>query len=237
MFPLDKIELPPYQKDDLSDVPPAGVKFARPEGDHKAIIDSGRWKEAVQGYLAAIAYTDMNIGRLLDAYDKSPHKDNTLIVFWCDHGWHLGEKDHWRKFALWEAATRSPMLWVVPGMTKPGSICERTVDFMSIYPTLMDLCGIPKPAHVEGPSIQPLLQNPAAPWEQNAMTTYQFNNHGVRSEGWRYIRYANGDEELYNEALDPEKPGRRPAVRRHQSRTRQDHARHQPGRHRRQWRR
>jgi arylsulfatase A-like enzyme len=204
MFPVDKVELPPYLKDDLADVPPAGVKFARPEGDHKNIVESGRWKEAIQGYLAAIAYTDMNIGRLLDAYDKSPIKDNTIIVFWCDHGWHLGEKDHWRKFALWEATTRAPLLWVVPGMTRPGSICERTVDFMSIYPTLMDLCGIPTPAHVEGKSIKSLLQNPTAPWEQPAMTTYQFNNHAVRNEGWRYIRYANGEEELYNEAIDPE---------------------------------
>ncbi|MBX7209277.1 MAG: sulfatase [Verrucomicrobiaceae bacterium] len=204
MFPADKIDLPPYLKDDLADVPPSGVKMARPEGDHANIVASGRWKEAIQGYLAAIAYTDMNIGRLLDAYDKSACKDNTIIVFWCDHGWHLGEKDHWRKFALWENTTRAPLLWVVPGVTKPGSVCERTVDFMTIYPTLMDLCGIPAPAHVEGKSIKSLLQNPAAPWEQNAMTTYLFNNHAVRSEGWRYIRYANGEEELYNEALDPE---------------------------------
>ncbi|MBL9132811.1 MAG: sulfatase-like hydrolase/transferase, partial [Verrucomicrobiaceae bacterium] len=149
------------------------------------------------------AYTDMNIGRLLDAYDKSPHKDNTIIVFWCDHGWHLGEKHHWRKFALWEEATRAPLLWVVPGLTKPGGICERTVDFMSIYPTLMDVCGIPKPAHLEGVSIKPLLADPAAAWTTPALTTHGFNNHGIRNEGWRYIRYANGEEELYNEAIDP----------------------------------
>ncbi len=203
MFPLEGIQLPPYKEDDLADIPPAGVKMAKPEGDHKDILDSGRWKEAIQGYLAAIAYTDMNIGRLLDAFDKSPHKDNTIIVFWCDHGWHLGEKHHWRKFALWEEATRAPLLWVVPGLTKPGSVCERTVDFMSIYPTLMDVCGLPKPTHLDGQSIKPLLANPTAPWEQPAMTTHGFSNHGVRNEGWRYIRYENGDEELYNEATDP----------------------------------
>lgn len=202
-FPAAEIKLPPYKEDDLADIPPAGVAMAKPEGDHKDILDSGRWKEAIQGYLAAIAYTDMNIGRLLDAYDKSPHKDNTIIVFWCDHGWHLGEKHHWRKFALWEEATRAPLLWVVPGLTKPGSICERTVDFMSIYPTLMDVCGLPRPAHLEGPSIKPLLADATAAWDQPAMTTYKFNNHAVRNEGWRHIRYANGDEELYNEATDP----------------------------------
>lgn len=203
LHPLDQIELPPYQKDDLGDVPPAGVKMARPEGDHAAIVESGRWKEAIQGYLAAGSFCDMLIGRLIDALDRSAYKDNTIIVFWGDHGWHLGEKDHWRKFALWEEATRAPLLWVAPGVTKANSVCERTVDFMSIYPTLMDLCGIPTPAHVEGKSIKPLLENPAAPWEQPALTTYGFMNHGVRSEGWRYIRYANGDEELYNEAVDP----------------------------------
>lgn len=203
MFPLETIQLPPYKQDDLADIPPSGVAMAKPDGDHQAILDSGRWKEAVQAYLASTAYTDMNIGRLLDAYDKSPHKDNTIIVFWCDHGWHLGEKHHWRKFALWEEATRAPLLWAVPGLTKPGSICERTVDFMSIYPTLMDLCGIPKPAHLDGVSIMSLLQNPAAAWDIPAMTTYKFNNHAVRDEGWRHIRYANGEEELYNEVRDP----------------------------------
>ena len=203
MFPLESIKLPPYKEDDLADIPEAGLAMARPQGDHKAMLDSGRWKEAVQAYLATIAYTDMNIGRLLDAYDKSPHKDNTIIVFWCDHGWHLGEKHHWRKFALWEESTRAPLLWAVPGLTKPGSVCERTVDFMSIYPTLMDLCGIPKPAHLDGVSIKPLLANPTAAWDTPAVTTYKYDNHAVRNEGWRLIRYANGEEELYNEAADP----------------------------------
>lgn len=203
MFPLESIQLPPYLADDLSDVPPAGVKMAKPEGDHKAIVEAGRWKEAVQAYLATIAYADMNIGRLLDAFEKSAYKDNTIIVLWGDHGWHLGEKNHWRKFALWEEATRTPFIWVAPGVTKPGSVCDRTVDFMSIYPTLCDLVGIVRPAHVEGHSLKPLLADPKAVWEQPALTTYLFNNHSVRSEGWRYIRYANGDEELYDETKDP----------------------------------
>ena len=95
------------------------------------MVKSGRWKEAIQGYLAAGSYCDMNIGRLMDAFDRSDIRDNTIIVFWCDHGWHLGEKDHWRKFALWEEATRSPLIWVVPGLTKPGTVCDRTVDFMT----------------------------------------------------------------------------------------------------------
>lgn len=204
LHPLDKIELPPYQKDDLSDVPPAGIKMANPKGDHAKMVESGRWKESVQAYLAAATFADAMIGRLIEALDKSAYKDNTIIVFWCDHGWHLGEKDHWRKFALWENTTRSPLLWSVPGLTKPNSVCERTVDFMSIYPTLCELCDIPIPKHVEGPSIKSLLADPKSIWEKPALTTYRYNNHAVRDEEWRYIRYANGDEELYNEKMDPE---------------------------------
>ena len=142
-------------------------------------------------------------GRLLDAFEKSEYRNNTIICLWGDHGWHLGEKEHWRKFALWEEATRAPLIWVVPGLTKPNSVCDRTVDFMTIFPTLTDVCGLPTPAHVEGKSIKALLTNPKAAWDQPGVTTYHYKNHAVRTEGWRYIRYANGDEELYDEAADP----------------------------------
>jgi iduronate 2-sulfatase len=203
MYPLDKIQLPTILENDLNDIPPAGVKMAKPQGDHAAILASGRWKEAVQGYLAAITFCDTMIGRLLDGFDKSPYKDNTVIILWSDHGWHLGEKEHWRKFALWEEATRAPFLIAAPGVTKAGGVCERTVDYMSIYPTVCDLAGIPIPKHVEGPSLRPLLENPAAKWDRPAMTTHGYKNHAVRTEEWRYIRYEDGSEELYNEKADP----------------------------------
>jgi arylsulfatase A-like enzyme len=203
LHPLAEIELPPHRDDDLDDVPPAGVKMAGPDVDHARILESGRWKEAVQGYLAAISYADAMIGRLLDALDQSAYAGDTVVVLWGDHGWHLGEKKHWRKFALWEEATRAPLIWVVPGVTKPGGVCDRTVDFMSLYPTLAELGGIPIPAHVQGRSIRELLVDPKAPWELPAVTTFGFQNHAVRSEGWRYIRYADGGEELYDESADP----------------------------------
>ena len=203
MFPLDKIELPPHIKNDLDDIPPAGVRMAKPQGDHAAILKADKWKEAVQAYLAAIAYTDMNIGRLIDALDRSPYRDNTIILLWGDHGWHLGEKEHWRKFALWEEATRAPLIWVAPGVTRPGTVCERTVDFLSIYPTLLELCGLPVPKHIEGPSIKKLLADPKAAWDRAALTTHGFQNHAVRTAQWRYIRYADGSEELYDEGKDP----------------------------------
>ncbi|MES2694976.1 MAG: sulfatase [Verrucomicrobiota bacterium] len=203
MFPLASIKLPPHLANDLDDVPPSGKRMAKPDGDHAAMVESGRWKEAVQAYLATIAYMDMNLGRLLDAFEKSAYRDNTVIVFWGDHGWHLGEKSHWRKFALWEEATRAPLIWSVPGVTKAGTKCDRPVDFMSIYATLADVCGFAKPAHVEGVSIRPLLANANAAWTTPAVTTYKYKNHTVRTSDWRYIRYENGDEELYDERKDP----------------------------------
>ena len=211
LFPIESIILPPYLKGDIDDLPAAGRHMAKwagtllpkPDGDHAAIIGRNKWKEAIQGYLAASAFVDAQVGRILDAYEQSKHRDNTIICLWSDHGWHLGEKDHWRKFSLWEEGTRSPLYWVVPSVTKPGSVCDRPIDFMSLYPTLTDLCGVPTPKHVEGVSIQPLLADPKATWNMPAITTYLRNNHTIREEGWRYIRYADGGEELYDEQADP----------------------------------
>jgi len=203
LFPLDQIQLPPHLPDDLADVPPAGVKMAKPTGDHAAMLKSGRWKEAVQAYLATVAYCDYEVGRLIDALEKSPEKDNTIICLWSDHGWSLGEKEHWRKFALWEEPTRTVLIWRAPGVTPAGVRCDRPVDYSSIYPTTLALAGITIPSHAEGKDVSSLLRDPASVWSQPAITTYGRGNHAVRSDDWRYIRYANGDEELYHDAKDP----------------------------------
>lgn len=203
MFPLESIELPPHIDGDLDDVPPAGVRMARPDGDHAVMLKSGRWKEAVQAYLATIAFCDAQVGRLLDALEQSKYRDNTIICLWSDHGWSLGEKEHWRKFALWEEPTRTVFIWKVPGVTPAGVQSPRPVDFMSIYPTLCALTGVEKPQHVEGLDISPLLKNPNASWDTPALTTFHKDNHSFRSERWRYIRYADGSEELYNHVTDP----------------------------------
>ena len=202
-FPLDSIQLPPHLENDLADIPPSGVKMAGPQGDHAKFLKSGRWKAAIQSYLATCSYTDMNLGRLLDALEASPNNDNTIICLWSDHGWSLGEKEHWRKFALWEETTRTAFIWVVPGVTHPGTRSSRAVDLMSVYPTLCELTGIEKPAHVSGRSITPLLENPEADWNDPAITTHGRGNHSVKTETHRYIRYANGDEELYDVVADP----------------------------------
>ena len=208
LFPLESIKLPDVPAGDLDDIPPAGIKMARPQGDHAAIIESGRWKEAVQAYLATINFADAQLGRLLDALDKSPDKANTIVCLWSDHGWHLGEKQHWRKFALWEEATKAPMIWVVPGVTPINGICERPIDYMNIYPTLNDLCGLPAPKNprrqkLEGISMRALLLDPDSAWDRPALTTHGRNNHALRSQNFRYIRYADGGEELYDHRVDP----------------------------------
>lgn len=203
MYPLDSLKLPKTLETDLDDVPEPGRKMARPGGDHGTILKTDNWKHAVQAYLASITFADAMVGRVVKALEESPYAENTIIVLWGDHGWHLGEKQHWRKFALWEEATRAPLIMVAPGVTSPNSVCERTVDFMNIYPTLSELCGLPIPKHAEGVSMLPLLKSPTAKWDRPAITTHGRNNHAVRSERFRYIRYADGSEELYDHDADP----------------------------------
>ncbi|MEK7408899.1 MAG: sulfatase [Acidobacteriota bacterium] len=202
LYPPATVTLPNVKDDDLDDVPPIGRKFARPDGDHKKVIEHNQWRQAVQAYLASISFTDACIGRLLDAFDASPHAKNTAIVLWSDHGWHLGEKLHWRKFALWEEATHNVFMVVAPGVTAPGGRCDRSVSLMDIYPTLIDLCGLAPRKGLEGSNLLPLLRNPRASWDRPALTTYQRGNHSVRSERWRYIRYRDGTEELYDRQSD-----------------------------------
>jgi arylsulfatase A-like enzyme len=201
-YPLESIQLPTVLSNDLADVPAAGVAFARPNGVHATILQQGLWKDRVRAYLAAVSFADAQIGRLLDALDKSAHRDNTIIVFTSDHGWHLGEKEHWAKSALWRRATQVPFIWVVPGVTKPGTRSAHAVDLMSVYPTLCELAGVPVPKHADGVSIKPLLANPTAEWKQPALITHLRGNHAIVTADWRYIRYADGSEDLYNERND-----------------------------------
>ncbi len=203
MYPLDKIEVPKTLSTDLEDIPPAGIRMARPDRDHANVVKHDQWKKAVQAYLACITFMDAQVGRILDALDKSPYRDNTIVVFWSDHGWHLGEKEHWRKFALWEEATRVTLAIKVPGVTKPDGVCGRTVNLLDLYPTLVELCGLPKKDGLEGASLVPLLKDPNAKWDRPSITTHGRNNHALRTEKWRYIRYADGSEELYDHDADP----------------------------------
>ena len=208
-FPLASIRLPRVFNGDLHDVPKVGVRMARPERDHASVVEHGQWRHAVQAYLASVNFADDMIGQVLDALEESGRADSTVIVLWGDHGWHLGEKHHWRKFALWEEATRVPLLISapkgVPGLpegTRGGSVSPRPVNLLDVYPTLVELAGVEPQPGLDGQSLVPLLRNPELPWRPT-VTTYGRLNHAVRSEKFRYIRYADGSEELYDHRVDP----------------------------------
>ena len=211
MYPLDDVQLPPgYKEDDLDDLPTSG-KRAGPNRYFAHIRQQNQWKPAVQAYLASITYADAMLGRVLDSLENSKHKDNTIVVLWSDHGWHLGEKQHWQKFTTWRAATRVPLIVRVPrgapGLpdgTRAGSICSKPVNLLSLFPTLTELCGLPSKAGCDGPSIVPLLNNPHAAWPHISLTHAATpGTFGLSAEDWRYIRYSDGGEELYNITADP----------------------------------
>lgn len=203
MYPLADVKRPLVIPNDLDDVPPAGVKMAKREGDHQYVTKNNLWENAVQGYEASISFADAQIGRLLNALDKSKYKSTTIVVLFGDHGWNLGEKEHWRKFALWEETTHVPFIISAPGMVKPNSVCDRTVNLMDVYPTLIEMCGFPVRKGMEGVSIYPLLKNPKLQWNHHSVSTWGQNNHSVRTERWRYTRYSDGGEELYDHNIDP----------------------------------
>lgn len=202
-FPLDEIELPPgILANDRDDLPRGGLKEGL-DGDHEVIVGAGKWKEAVQAYLASMAYADAAIGELWDALQASPYKDNTLVILWGDHGWQFGEKERWRKFTLWSAGSQTTFIVVAPNAASSGQVCDVPVDLMTIYPTIVDLTGLPERAGIEGSSLAPLLDDCAADWTEPAMTTNGANNHALRIDNWSYLRHANGDEELYDRRTDP----------------------------------
>lgn len=206
LYPLDQIQLPPVREDDLTDLPKIALKRTNDSSSkHHLVQELDEWKKAIQGYLACISFADAQIGRLLDALDASPHKDNTIIVLWSDHGYHLGEKNHWHKRTLWERSVRVPYIIVAPGVTTPGTKNHAPVDLMSIYPTLLELAGLPPNPHIEnqGHSVLPLLKNAKADWPHYALCTHIRGNHSVRSRHYRYIRYQEGSEELYDHRSDP----------------------------------
>lgn len=208
-YPDSELVMPPRHPADMKDIPAGWLqvrdnKLWMWQGMLKAMADDERhYRQAVQADQASSTFADAQIGRLLDALDQTGASANTIIVLWSDHGYNLGEKEHWEKFALWEKATRVPLIVVAPGAAAPGARCERPVDLTALFPTLVDLAKLPPVPGLDGTSLQPLLANPSAERPIPALITYHRGNHAVRDEHWRYIRYANGDEELYDHRQDP----------------------------------
>ena len=201
-YPIESVALPRIKADDLDDIPSIGQDMARRTWQ-QWIIENDKWREAVQAYLASVSFADAMVGRLLTALGNGPHADRTVIVLWSDHGYHLGHKEHWEKFALWEQTTHVPLIVVEPQSTNAGKQCNRPASLLDIYPTLVDLCGLSALNNLEGKSLIPFLRDPATATDRAVVTTQGIENHAVRSQDWRYIRYADGTEELYDHRSDP----------------------------------
>jgi arylsulfatase A-like enzyme len=202
------------KENDLDDVPMiakviAGRKHTdnygrvKAEWSHQAIVDSALWKANIRAYLASITYADAQIGRVLDAWNNSEYAENSIIVLWGDHGWHLGEKQHWSKRTLWETGTRTPMIFASQKHFDAGITCETPVNLMDIFPTLIGLCDLPYRSDLDGLSLVPLMKNPDIPWDRAAVTIWGQNNVSVRTKDWRYIHYCDESKELYNHKTDP----------------------------------
>lgn len=201
--PEDKIFLPIVRDDDRSDTPEFSwyLHWKLPEPRLSWLKKANQWRPLVRAYLASTTFMDAQLGRVLDALDAAGVADNTIVVLWSDNGWHLGEKLITGKNTLWDRSTRLPLIFAGPGVARGGK-CVQPAEMLDIYPTLVELCGLPTKSGLEGHSLGPQLKDATAarPWP--AITTHNVGNHGIRTERWRYIRYADGSEELYDMQAD-----------------------------------
>lgn len=206
-----KIQLPPYRETDLDDLSPTGKRWAIEAitaGLHSTVVEHGEWENAVKAYLACTTFVDAQVGRLLEALDAGQYGENTIIVLWTDHGWHLGEKQHWGKWTGWERSTRVPLI-IVPSKRMAenypnlGQTCDAPVSLIDLYPTLMELCEVKAPDSLDGESLVRLLKHPDRSTARVVVTSFDPGNVSLRSERWRYLRYHDGSEELYDLKQDP----------------------------------
>ncbi|MEZ6123905.1 MAG: sulfatase [Planctomycetaceae bacterium] len=202
--PLETVQLPKVLATDRDDLSDHAIKLTlNPTAPrHEWMVSHNQWAQAVQAYLAATAFIDSLVGMLLDALKDSGAEQNTIVVLWSDHGFHLGEKQRWAKRTLWEETTRVPLIIKTPNLN-PGR-CDHPVGLIDLFPTLTDLCGLPEKQGLEGHSLTQLLRNPKTEWMHSAITTFGPGNDTVRTSRWRYIRYADHSEELYDHSTDPD---------------------------------
>jgi len=204
LYPNDDSVLPPFMKNDRNDTSRFSwyIHWKLPEPRHKFLVEANQWHNLVRSYLACTSFVDSQVGRVLNALKDSEYAENTIVVLWSDHGFHLGEKEITGKNTLWDRSARVPLIFAGPGVSTGGRVTS-PAELLDIYPTLIELTGLPARDDLEGHSLVPQLKQSDAPREWPAITTHNHDNHGVRSENWRYIRYADGSEELYDMRQDP----------------------------------
>ena len=204
LYPEESLLMPPILHGDRDDTPMFSwyLHWKLPEPRLSWLEQAGEDRSLVRAYLACISFTDAMVGRVLDALDEQGLADNTIVVLWSDHGYHCGEKEISGKNTLWDRSTRVPLIFAGPGL-KPGQRSPQPVELLDIYPTLIELCNLPNNPQLEGHSLTPQLAAPNAPRPWPAITSHNQGNHGIRTDRWRYIRYADGSEELYDMIGDP----------------------------------
>jgi len=203
MYPADLVKLPAIKANEREGVPPFAwyLHWKEPEPRLSWLQKNNQWRPLVRAYMASTTFMDSQVGRLLKALDETGRADNTIVVLWSDNGWHLGEKAITGKNSLWERSTHVPLVWRGPGIAR-GARCEHAVELMDMYPTLVELCGLPPRPGLEGHSLVPQLRDAATAREWPAITTSNQNNHAIRTDRWRYIHYADGSQELYDMKSD-----------------------------------
>lgn len=201
-FPRNTLKMPITNFHDREDTPRASWfnHWDVPEPRWKWFREHNQDTLFVQSYLAAISFMDSQLGRVLDALEERPDHKRTIVVLWSDHGFHLGEKGISGKNTLWEESTRVPLIFVGPGIER-GRV-DSPAELLDIYPTLLELCGLPVKQDLEGHSLVPQLRRSGLKRFWPAITTNNYNNHSVRTQNWRYVRYADGSEELYDHSVD-----------------------------------
>lgn len=206
MYPLDEIQLPPYKEDDYNDIPKAAKEVWNSYPDVPWAIKNKQWRKIVQAYMACITFTDAQIGKILEALENSPYKDNTIVVLWSDHGFHMGEKSRFQKHTAWDRSTKVPLIIKDPRPNSKKSLVKEVdsnVQLIDLYPTLLELCGLPENKKVEGRSLVPLLENPNLKWEYPAYTFRRGKYATVKYGSYRFTEYFDGSRELYNLENDP----------------------------------
>ncbi len=205
LYDVDTLTLPNNPATDLDDLPKnfLSINDYAVAPTHQEVLEGGVQRSLTQAYLASNSFVDHCVGMVLDALKASPHSDDTYVVLWSDHGFHLGEKQHWAKRTLWEESTQVPLLIAGPGI-EPGEKCGAPASLIDIFPTLVDLCGLPQCDHLDGVSLRPQLDDAAATRERPAITSSYYGNHSVRTRDWRLIVYEDGAQELYDHRNDPD---------------------------------
>ena len=205
LYDKDKLTLPPYRKDDLDDLPSMAkrISILKQMPRTEWAINNNQWRNIIHFYLACISFADHQVGRVLNALEESPHKDNTIIVLWSDHGYHIGEKNTFQKQSLWERSSHVPLVFAGPGI-EGNRRCARIVSLLDLYPTLVEMCDLPKNQTNEGHSLVPLLDDPSRKWPYPSIIGWKENSFAIQNERYRYIRYGDGSEELYDHQSDIE---------------------------------